>query len=232
MKNPKRFIVSNFSENIFLIRIDLKKECLDTSLFFLSLSEFLRNAGIWVEVVSAEESISVKYNCLDLSSSSANKILQEQLEEFSYQEMPENNPLISIPVYYSKEFGLDIDDMTNKLSLSLQEIVDLHSSITYKVKAVGFTPGFAYLGDLPDQLFMPRLDQPRVSLLPGSVGISENRTGIYPFGGPGGWRIIGRTPKKLFDPKKNNPFLITAGKNIKFEAITKNQYEDYEQENL
>ena len=80
MKNPKSFIVTNFSENIFLIRIDLKKECLDTSLFFLSLSEFLRNAGIWVEVISAEESISVKYNCLDLSSSSANKILQEQLE--------------------------------------------------------------------------------------------------------------------------------------------------------
>ena len=135
MKNPKRFIVSNFSENIFLIRIDLKKEFLDTSLFFLSLSEFLRNAEIWIEVVSAEESISVKYNCLDLSSSSAKKILDEQLDEFSYQEIPENYPLISIPVYYSKEFGLDIDDMTDRLSLSLQEIVDLHSSITYKVKA-------------------------------------------------------------------------------------------------
>ena len=83
MKNPKRFIVSNFSENIFLIRIDLKKEFLDTSLFFLSLSEFLRNAEIWIEVVSAEESISVKYNCLDLSSSSAKKILDEQLDEVS-----------------------------------------------------------------------------------------------------------------------------------------------------
>ena len=91
---------------------------------------------------------------------------------------------------------------------------------------IGFTPGFAYLGDLPNKLVMPRLSTPRINLLPGSVGISGNRTGVYTLGGPGGWRIIGRTPKSLFDPSKKNPFGISTGMRIKFKAITKRQYKN------
>jgi len=232
VNNSKKFVLSDFSENIFLIRTNQEKERLETSLFFLSLSEHLRKTGCWVDVVSAEESISVKYNCLNISNSEAKKIIFEQLDEFRYLETYKDSSLISIPVYYSKEFGLDVDDIADKLSLSLQEIADLHSSVTYKVKTIGFTPGFAYLGDLPDELFMSRLDRPRVNLLPGSVGISGNRTGVYPFGGPGGWRIIGRTPMKLFDPNNKNPFLVTVGKKIKFKSITKQQYENYANEKL
>ena len=205
-----------------------KAEYSNRSEVFLSLSEYLRKTIDWAEVFSAEESIAVKYNSLDISYIDVIRIIQSQLKEFTYQEESVQKYLLSIPVYYSGEFGLDIEEVGAKHTLSNQEIADLHSGVTYKVKMIGFTPGFAYLGDLPNKLVMPRLSTPRINLLPGSVGISGNRTGVYTLGGPGGWRIIGRTPLKLFDPDKKNPFGIVAGMQIKFKSITRHQYESFE----
>ena len=205
-----------------------KAEYSNRSEVFLSLSEYLRKTIDWAEVFSAEESIAVKYNSLDISYIDVIRIIQSQLKEFTYQEESVQKYLLSIPVCYSGEFGLDIEEVGAKHALSNQEIADLHSGVTYKVKMIGFTPGFAYLGDLPNKLVMPRLSTPRINLLPGSVGISGNRTGVYTLGGPGGWRIIGRTPLKLFDPDKKNPFGIVAGMQIKFKSITRHQYESFE----
>ena len=205
-----------------------KAEYSNRSEVFLSLSEYLRKTIDWAEVFSAEESIAVKYNSLDISYIDVISIIQSQLKEFTYQEESVQKSLLSIPVCYSGEFGLDIEEVAAKHSLSNQEIADLHSGVTYKVKMIGFTPGFAYLGDLPNKLVMPRLPTPRINLLPGSVGISGNRTGVYTLGGPGGWRIIGRTPLKLFDPDKKNPFGIVAGMQVKFKSITRHQFESFE----
>ena len=205
-----------------------KAEYSNRSEVFLSLSEYLRKTIEWAEVFSAEESIAVKYNSLDIPYIDVIRIIQSQLKEFTYEEESVQKYLLSIPVCYSGEFGLDIEEVGAKHTLSNQEIADLHSGVTYKVKMIGFTPGFAYLGDLPKKLVMPRLSTPRINLLPGSVGISGNRTGVYTLGGPGGWRIIGRTPLKLFDPDKKNPFGIVAGMQIKFKSITRHQYESFE----
>ena len=228
MNNLDLFSISDFSENILLIEMTEKAEYSNRSEVFLSLSEYLRKTIDWAEVFSAEESIAVKYNSLDISYIDVIRIIQSQLKEFTYQEESVQKYLLSIPVCYSGEFGLDIEEVGAKHTLSNQEIADLHSGITYKVKMIGFTPGFAYLGDLPNKLVMPRLSTPRINLLPGSVGISGNRTGVYTLGGPGGWRIIGRTPLKLFDPDKKNPFGIVAGMQIKFKSITRHQYENFE----
>ena len=92
---------------------------------------------------------------------------------------------------------------------------------------IGFTPGFAYLGDLPKELTVPRLTKPRVNLVPGSVGIAGNRTGIYTLGGPGGWRIIGRTPLKLFNQKKKNPFIILPRMEVKFKPISRDEFDSF-----
>ena len=228
MNNLDLFSISEFSENMLLIEMTEKAEYSNRSEVFLSLSEYLRKTIDWAEVFSAEESIAVKYNSLDISYIDVIRIIQSQLKEFTYQEESVQKYLLSIPVCYSGEFGLDIEEVGAKHTLSNQEIADLHSGITYKVKMIGFTPGFAYLGDLPNKLVMPRLSTPRINLLPGSVGISGNRTGVYTLGGPGGWRIIGRTPLKLFDPDKKNPFGIVAGMQIKFKSITRHQYESFE----
>ena len=228
MNNLDLFSISEFSENMLLIEMTEKAEYSNRSEVFLSLSEYLRKTIDWAEVFSAEESIAVKYNSLDISYIDVIRIIQSQLKEFTYQEESVQKYLLSIPVCYSGEFGLDIEEVGAKHTLSNQEIADLHSGITYKVKMIGFTPGFAYLGDLPNKLVMPRLSTPRINLLPGSVGISGNRTGVYTLGGPGGWRIIGRTPLKLFDPDKKNPFGIVAGMQIKFKSITRHQFESFE----
>ena len=228
MNNLDLFSISDFSENILLIEMTEKAEYSNRSEVFLSLSEYLRKTIDWAEVFSAEESIAVKYNSLDIPYIDVIRIIQSQLKEFTYEEESVQKYLLSIPVCYSGEFGLDIEEVGAKHTLSNQEIADLHSGVTYKVKMIGFTPGFAYLGDLPNKLVMPRLSTPRINLLPGSVGISGNRTGVYTLGGPGGWRIIGRTPLKLFDPDKKNPFGIVAGMQIKFKSITRHQYESFE----
>jgi inhibitor of KinA len=103
-----------------------------------------------------------------------------------------------IPVCYGGEYGPDLAEVCEVHSLSPQQVIDLHSSATYIVYFLGFVPGFAYLGGLPEALVTPRLSAPRRSVPAGSVGIAGHQSGVYPFATPGGWRLIGRTPLVMF----------------------------------
>jgi len=89
---------------------------------------------------------------------------------------------------------------------------------------VGFTPGFPFLGGLPEKLHTPRLETPRTLVPAGSVGIANDQTGIYPIASPGGWQLIGRTPLVLFAPERKNPFLYQAGDRIRFTSISSDEY--------
>ena len=228
MTSDYHFYISEFTENIFLVKLSNNSINLNKSLYFLSLSKFLRTKSVWLEVIPAEESIAIKYDSLQVSSIKAKDLILSDIKEFKYQDESNKKALIHVPVYYSEEFGLDINELTTSKSISIQELADLHSSVDYEVKMIGFNPGFAYLGDLPEKLKVSRLPNPRTNLLPGSVGIAGNRTGIYPFGGPGGWRIIGRTPLRLFNKNKEDPFLINSGMRVKFEPINKKSYESFD----
>jgi inhibitor of KinA len=137
-----------------------------------------------------------------------------------------NSDIIHIPVCYSDEFGIDTDFISKQKNISKEEIVQLHTSITYRVYMVGFLPGFSYLGKVHEKLIMPRKVQP-VVVAAGSVGITGGQTGIYPMNTPGGWQIIGRTPVKLFDSKANVPSLLNAGNRVQFFEISKEVFENY-----
>jgi KipI family sensor histidine kinase inhibitor len=100
------------------------------------------------------------------------------------------------------------------------QAVELHASVTYVVYFLGFVPGFAYLGELPEALATPRLTSPRLSVPPGSVGIASNQTGIYPFATPGGWRLIGRTPIAMFRPDRKNMSFLSIGDRVRFTPIS------------
>ena len=117
--------------------------------------------------------------------------------------------------------------MSTLNSISIDEIIKIHSSTTYSVLSMGFLPGFLYLGVNDKKLYCERKDKPELNIKSGSIGIARDQTGIYPQDSPGGWRIIGRTPLRLFDPNKKNPFAIFAGMKIEFEPITKQQYKNY-----
>ncbi len=113
------------------------------------------------------------------------------------------------------------------MPVSVREVVDLHSGVDYRVYMIGFTPGFPYLGGLSKKLATPRLDTPRVRIPAGSVGIAESQTGVYPSASPGGWRLIGRTPVRLFESGRIPPSLVVAGDYIRFSAIgSKAEYID------
>jgi len=224
-----QFRISEFSEDILLIELDQASEYLNNSSFFLSFSAFLRKKPDWVEIVAAEESITVKYDYLKIADSKAKELILTQAKEFDFKVESKAKTLLQVPVCYSDEFGLDIEQITKTQSLTSEQLINLHSNIEYEVKMIGFNPGFAYLGDLNKKLRIPRLSEPRINLLPGSVGVAENRTGIYPFGGPGGWNIVGRTPMKLFDNKKDNPFLVNQDMRVKFYPITKKEFESINQ---
>ena len=121
-----------------------------------------------------------------------------------------------VPVEYGRESGFDIDFVMSHTGLSEDEVIDIHTSVTYKVFAVGFMPGFPYLGILDRRLHVPRLETPRLRVPEGSVGLAQLQTGIYPFESPAGWRIIGKTDKKLFDYNEEPYSLFQIGDEVRF----------------
>jgi inhibitor of KinA len=133
--------------------------------------------------------------------------------------------LVEIPVCYDPEFALDIDDVARRAAISPGEVIRLHCATEYRVACIGFVPGFPFLAGLPKELATPRRDIPRKQIPPGSVGIGGAQTGIYPLRSPGGWNLIGRTPLRLFDSRKNPPALLRAGERVRFRKIEREEFE-------
>jgi len=123
---------------------------------------------------------------------------------------------IILPVAYGGQYGPDLEAVADATGFSAEEVIRRHSATLYLVYLIGFTPGFPYLGGLPPELATPRLSTPRTLVPAGSVGIAGSQTGVYSLESPGGWRLIGRTPTLLFDPRRNPPSLLRAGDQLRF----------------
>ena len=132
--------------------------------------------------------------------------------------------VIEIPVCYGGDFGPDLEEVAARHRLTADEVTGLHSQPLYRVYFLGFLPGFAYLGGLPALLETPRRASPRLCVPAGTVGIAGSQTGVYPLETPGGWQMIGRTPLRLFDPRREAPALLSAGDRVKFVPIDAAQY--------
>jgi len=127
--------------------------------------------------------------------------------------------LRTIPVAYGSKMGPDLTDVAALTGLSESEVVERHATAKLRVLFDGFAPGFAYLGDLPVELRVARLETPRTRTPAGSVAIAGPMSGVYPATLPGGWRIIGRTPVTLFDPRRDPPAYLMPGDRVRFERI-------------
>jgi inhibitor of KinA len=125
---------------------------------------------------------------------------------------------VELPVVYD---GPDLPALAEEQALSVEEVIALHSAPVYRCYLLGFRPGFPFLGGLDPRLAAPRLATPRVRVPAGSVGIGGRQTGVYPVDSPGGWRLIGRTDARLFDPGRADPFLVHAGDTVVFKAVTR-----------
>jgi inhibitor of KinA len=179
-------------------------------------------AGI-VEVIPTYRSLLIVYDPLatDLKNLEDNlQFMESRLHEL---EIPPPRT-VEIPVSYGGDLGPDIEFVAQTHNLAVEDVIRIHTGALYQIYMIGFTPGFPFLGGLPEELHTPRLETPRPLVPAGSVGIANNQTGVYPIDSPGGWRLIGRTPLSLFNPSKDNPFLYRAGDMIKFVQISKEEY--------
>jgi inhibitor of KinA len=137
---------------------------------------------------------------------------------------------VEIPVCYGEDLGPDLDFVASRNALSADEVVTIHCEPTYHVYMIGFAPGFAYLGGMSERISAPRRDSPRQAIPVGSVGIAGKQTGVYPVETPGGWQLIGRTPKRLFRPEGDPASLLEAGDRVRFTPIGRAEYEQLTQE--
>ena len=132
---------------------------------------------------------------------------------------------VDIPVCYGGAFGPDLESVAELHGIPADEVVRMHSAATYTVYFLGFVPGFGYLGGLPDALRTPRLSSPRTRVPAGSVGIAGSQAGVYPFSTPGGWRLLGTTPLRMFQKDREGMSLLAIGDEVRFRPISAAEFE-------
>tara|TARA_B100000945_G_scaffold59236_1_gene44040 strand:+ start:108 stop:758 length:651 start_codon:yes stop_codon:yes gene_type:complete len=178
------------------------------------------------DIISLKSSVGILFNPHKISSSDFIKKTKNLLSNKNFF----NNKKIKtweIPICYDKDFAIDLNEISTKCKIDVDQVIKKHNNKTYEVDIVGFLPGFLYLGKLDDSLHLPRKKNPRTHIPEGSIGIAGNQTGIYNIESPGGWNIIGRTPLRLFDKLKNPPIKIKQGDKIIFKEITKEEFNNY-----
>lgn len=168
-------------------------------------------------------SLLVKFDPLKWQHEKLEKELRKYLVQLDKVRLPEPRH-VEIPVCYGGEYGPDLEEVAALHKITPDQVVELHASASYLVYFLGFVPGFAYLGELPEELVTPRLAAPRKRVPAGSVGIAGNQTGVYPFETPGGWRLLGRTPLAMFREDREGLSLLSIGDRVRFVAIPRDRF--------
>lgn len=168
-------------------------------------------------------SLLVKFDALAMRHEELEAVLERYLERTEEVELPEPR-LVEIPVCYGGEFGPDLAEVCALHGMTAAQVIELHASAEYLVYFLGFVPGFAYLGGLPEALVTPRLAAPRRKVPAGSVGIAGSQTGVYPFATPGGWRLLGRTPVEIFRADREDFSLLSIGDCVRFTPISAERF--------
>ncbi|HKQ87579.1 MAG TPA: 5-oxoprolinase subunit PxpB [Candidatus Acidoferrales bacterium] len=167
----------------------------------------------------AYSSVLIDFDALRFGPAELEKVLRRYVSRLNDVRLRDPKEF-EIPTCYGGEYGPDLNEVARLHGILPDQAIQLHSSVAYTVYFLGFVPGFAYLGELPEMLRAPRFAAPRRTTLAGSVGIADNQTGVYPFATPGGWRIIGRTPLAIFRPDHENMSLLNVGDIVRFIPIS------------
>lgn len=187
------------------------------------------------EVVPAYSSLSIYYDVFQLRKMVPEKTtvfdwikneLEQRLQQPALQ-TEESHKLVRIPVCYDESVAPELPAICASINISKEELVALHTGRQYRVYMLGFLPGFAYLGQTDERIALPRKSQPHL-IKAGSIGIAGRQTGIYPLTSPGGWQVIGRTPKAILQKtEENNLTLLQAGDIVEFYPITSDEFESH-----
>lgn len=214
------------SENTLLI---VGEQCIndENTSRIRQLTSTLQQAfsSVIIDIIPAYASIHITFNVLIISVDIFIKKIEKIISDTEIiAPRVSAKKIIDIPTYYGDEVALDLSLLANNLQLSVEDIIRIHSEKIYDVYAIGFSPGFAYLGHVDTRIASPRKQEPRKKVAQGSVGIADQQTAIYPTDSPGGWQIIGRTPLALLDYSREPLSIFTVGDQVKFIPISKKEY--------
>ena len=171
------------------------------------------------DLVPSYRSLLLIYDPLLISAPDLERKIDDLCQGLDHAQLPAPRT-IEIPIVYGGEQGPDLESVAQYHHITPQEVIEYHTRPTYRVYMIGFTPGYPYLGEVPDAISTPRRETPRTLVPKGSVGIALKQTGIYSVDSPGGWQIIGWTPVNLFDPQAQPPSLLMMGDRVRFQAIS------------
>ncbi|MFT6985054.1 MAG: inhibitor of KinA [Psychromonas sp.] len=218
--------ITAVSEDCFLIQVSEQIDLALTDKIAFLVDQIETQLGdALVDIIPSYTTILVHYNLLNASSLVVEKLLENiVLLPSPKAVLNSERKVIELPVYYDCSVGWDLPALSEKTGLSIEQIIQLHSATTYRVCAIGFAPGFAFLAQVPAAINIARHATPRAIVPAGSVAIADAQTAVYPENSPGGWQIIGNCPVKLFDPNSNPISPFAVGDSVKFKPISLDQF--------
>jgi KipI family sensor histidine kinase inhibitor len=175
-----------------------------------------------VELVPTFRSLMVHYDPLRISYADLEAAIAPLLDGIGA--VRHHGRRFTLPVAYGGAFGPDLEEVAERTGMSSEDVIRLHTSVAYHVYAIGFLPGYSYMGDGPAELSLPRRESPRLRVPMGSVSIAFRQVGIYSLESPGGWNLLGRTPVRLFDTRRQTPVLFAPGDEVRLEPISPDRF--------
>lgn len=179
-----------------------------------------------VDLVPSYASLLIIYDVLLTDHLQVRTKVHKALTDLETRENSTEGNTVVLPVYYAPESGEDLEALAKRASLSVDDVIQIHSDMEYRVYAIGFAPGFAYLGEVDQRIAAPRLTTPRTKVPRGAVAIADRQTAVYPAVSPGGWNLIGRCPIRMFNPQSDPTMPVSVGDRVRFEPIDRQRFFD------
>ncbi len=177
-----------------------------------------------IDLVPSYASLLIIYDAMHTDHLSVSARVREAVNHGEHSTAASEGRLVVLPVYYAPESGADLEALASRAKLSVDEVVQLHTGTEYRVYAIGFAPGYAYLGEVDPRIAAPRLATPRTKVPRGAVAIADRQTAVYPAESPGGWNLIGRCPVRMFNPDADPIMPVSVGDRVRFEAVDRKRF--------
>ena len=189
-----------------------------------------------IDLISSYASVLLIFDVPNISHSEIKRIVRASLAKLEKSSkksgVSEEKQVITLPVLYGGENGPDLSTIAKNAGISEREVISIHESKPYLVYAIGFAPGFAYLGEVDPKIATPRLETPRQTVPKGAVAIADRQTAVYPAESPGGWNILGICPIPMFNSLSPPYMPVSVGDTVKFESIDENQFDKIQEKLL
>ncbi len=221
--SPARFLAAGDTALVVEFGQEVSRATSDRVLALAASIEAASIAGV-VELVPTFRSLMVHYDPLRTGHEELRAAVAPLLSR-APDRADRPARLFTLPVCYGGEHGPDLHEVAQRTGLSPPEVIRLHTSSAYHVYALGFLPGFPYMGDGPEALSLPRRETPRVRVPMGSVCIAFRQVGIYSLESPGGWHLLGRCPVRLFDTRRDDAVLLAPGDKVRFEPVSADDFD-------